>query len=140
PAIVASLLSVIVFDIVFVPHYYTFAVADAEYLLTFAGLLAVGLVISTLAARAREQELAARRRETQTAALYELSQKLAAVSELSQIAQTVVDHVQTTLGNAAALFLPTPDGEALTMQANTPAYQLEAEDDAVAYWVFHHGQ
>ena len=74
PAIVASLLSVIAFDIVFVPHYYTFAVADAEYLLTFAGLLAVGLVISTLVARAQEQAQAARRREAQTAVLYELNQ------------------------------------------------------------------
>lgn len=140
PAIIASLLSVIAFDVVFVPHYYTLAVADAEYLLTFAGLLAVGIVISTLAARAREQELAARRRERQTAALYELSQKLAAASELNQIAQTVVDHVQTTLGNAAALFLPNNKGEGLIMQASTPGYQLDAADDAVAHWVFHHGQ
>lgn len=140
PAIVASLLSVIAFDVVFVPPYYTLAVADAEYLLTFAGLLAVGLVISTLAARTREQELAARRREKQTAALYELSQKLAAADELNQIAQTVVDHVQTTLGNAAALFLPTTEGEGLIMKASTPGYQLGTTDDAVAHWVFHHGQ
>lgn len=65
PAILASVLSVLAFDIIFVRPYYTLAVEDAEYFLTFAGLLAVGLVISTLTARAREQEMAARRREQQ---------------------------------------------------------------------------
>ncbi len=140
PAVLASLLSVIIFDLIFVPPYYTFVVADAEYLLTFAGLLAVGLAISTLAARAREQELAARRREAQTAALYELSQKLAVVSELAPIAQVAVDHVQATLGNAAAIFFPDKQGNQLALQASTPTFQLEADGFAVVDWVFRHGQ
>ena len=90
PAIVASLISVIAFDVLFVPPYYALAIDDAQYLLTFAGLLAVSLVISTLTARAREQELAARRREAQTVALNELSQKLEASAEMPEIAQTAV--------------------------------------------------
>jgi two-component system sensor histidine kinase KdpD len=140
PAIMASFLSVIAFDVIFVPPYYTFVVADAEYLLTFAGLLAVGLVISTLAARAQEQALAARRREAQTSALYELSQRLANVSSLPEIAQTTVNHVQTTLNGPAALFLPDDTGEHLILQATTADFELETEGFAVADWVFRHGQ
>jgi two-component system sensor histidine kinase KdpD len=140
PAILASLLSVIAFDIIFVPPYYTFVVDDAEYLLTFAGLLAVGLVISTLTARAREQEIAARRRERQTAALYELSQKLAVVTDLSAIAQTAVNHMQETLGNPAALFLPDEVADGLMLRAKTVEFQLEKDSLAVARWVFRHKQ
>ncbi len=139
-AILASLLSVIAFDIIFVPPYYTFVVDDAEYLLTFAGLLAVGLVISTLTARAREQEIAARRRERQTAALYELSQKLAVVTDLNAIAQTAVNHMQETLSNPAALFLPYEETGDLMLQAKTVEFQLEKDSLAVAKWVFRHKQ
>jgi len=140
PAIMASFLSVIAFDVIFVPPYYTFVVADAEYLLTFAGLLAVGLVISTLAARAQEQARAARRREAQTAALYELNQRLANVSNLPDIALTAVNHVQATFNSPAALFLPDETNEHLTLQANTIGFDLEADGHAVADWAFRHGQ
>jgi two-component system sensor histidine kinase KdpD len=140
PAIFASLLSIIVFDIIFVPPYYTFLVADAEYLLTFSGLLAVGLVMSTLAARASEQALAARRREAQTAALYELSRGLAAASTPVDMAHTIVNHVRTAFDSPAALFLPDGAGERLTLQSSTPDFYPEADGRAVADWVFRHGQ
>ncbi|MEZ4591272.1 MAG: sensor histidine kinase KdpD [Chloroflexota bacterium] len=140
PAVLASLLSLIAFDIIFVPPYYAFAVDDAEYLLTFAGLLAVGLVISTLTARSREQEIAARRRERQTAALYELSQKLAAVTDLHTIGQTAVNHMQETMGNPAALFLPTGEENRLMLHAKTVEFQLEKDSLAVAAWVLRHKQ
>jgi two-component system, OmpR family, sensor histidine kinase KdpD len=140
PAIFASLLSVIVFDIIFVPPYHTFAVADAEYLLTFAGLLAVGLVISTLAARAQEQARAARQREAQTAALYELSRRLSSVSTLAEIAQTTVNHVQDTFDSPAAIFLPDETGQRLVLQAGTPGFEPENDGFPVADWVFRHGQ
>ena len=140
PAILASLLSVLVFDITFVPPYYAFAVDDAEYLLTFAGLLAVGLVISALTAHSRVQEIAANRREQQTAALYELSQKLAVVTDMNAIAQTAVNHMQDTLGNPAALFLPQSKKTGLKLQAKTAEFELEKDSLAVANWVLRHNQ
>jgi two-component system sensor histidine kinase KdpD len=109
-------------------------------LLTFAGLLAVGLVMSTLAAQAQEQAQAARRREAQTAALYELSQRLANVSNLPDIAQTIVVHVQTTFSSPTALFLPDETGERLLLQASTSSFELETDGYDVADWVFRHGQ
>ncbi|MFN2171871.1 MAG: DUF4118 domain-containing protein [Candidatus Promineifilaceae bacterium] len=144
PAIVASLLSVIAFDAIFVPPYYTLAFADAEYLLTFAGLLAIGLVISTLTARAREQELAARTREAQTVALYELSQKLASVTEMPEIADMAVQHVRATLGHPAALYL-SPAGSENSQNrpqllAATADFQMEEDALTVAEWVCKYGQ
>lgn len=58
PAVLTSVLSVGAFDYFFVPPKLTFAVADWQYLVTFAIMLVVGLVISglTTAVRASENE------------------------------------------------------------------------------------
>src|SRR5205085_6946106 len=55
PSLLASLLSVAAFDFFFVPPRFTFSVSDTQYLVTFAVMLAVGLVISDLANRIRAQ-------------------------------------------------------------------------------------
>src|SRR4051812_7576685 len=49
-AIATSILSVAAFDFFFVPPQLSLAVSDAQYLLTFAIMLAVALVISNLTA------------------------------------------------------------------------------------------
>ena len=53
PAILASVLGVLAFDFFFVPPRFTLTVDDTEYLLTFAGFLLVGWVISYLTALTR---------------------------------------------------------------------------------------
>jgi two-component system sensor histidine kinase KdpD len=55
PSLLASVLSVAAFDFFFIPPYYHFAVASAHYLLTFAIMLIVALVISGLTVRLRAQ-------------------------------------------------------------------------------------
>lgn len=55
PAITAAVLSVAAFDFLFVPPQGTFTVDDAQYLLTFAIMLAVALIISRLVESIRRQ-------------------------------------------------------------------------------------
>ena len=55
-ALFTSVLSVAAFDFFCVPHYFSFAVADSEYLITLAAMLAVALLISGMASRIRLQE------------------------------------------------------------------------------------
>jgi two-component system sensor histidine kinase KdpD len=59
PAAATAFISVVVFDYLFVPPQYSLNVHDTEYLLTFAGLLGVGLAISEFSARMRRNALAA---------------------------------------------------------------------------------
>jgi two-component system sensor histidine kinase KdpD len=138
PAILAAGLSVLAFDFFFVQPRLSFSVADTEYLLTFAGLFIVGLVISTLAARSREQAEAARRREVQAVALYELSRDLAGASELEEILQVVVRHVGEIFSREAAILLPA--GQALRPRAVSPGLALGEDELAVATWAFRQGQ
>ena len=83
PAIVATVLSVASFDLVFVPPQGRLTVDDVQYLLTFGIMLAVGLVISRLKqnvrARADEQaklEAAAQTERVRSALLASVSHDL----------------------------------------------------------------
>src|SRR5205823_1485633 len=61
PAIACAVASVMVFDFFFVPPYLSFAFNDVKYVLTFGVMLGIGLLISTLTARIREQLQSSRR-------------------------------------------------------------------------------
>ena len=77
PSVLASVLSVGLFDFLFVPPIYSFAVSDVQYLITFAVMLATALIISNLMARGRRQAFVARQRERRSGELYALSRELA---------------------------------------------------------------
>jgi len=141
PAIVASALSVLAFDFFFVVPYLTFVVSDTQYVLTFIGLFLVGLVISSLAVRAREQAEAARNREAQTAELYGLSRDLAAAFGLDDIVRVLIRHMEQTFGREAVVMLPGDSAVARPVpRAASADLTLDQQELAVADWVFRHGE
>jgi two-component system sensor histidine kinase KdpD len=128
------------FDFFFVPPRLTMAVADTQYLLTLAALLAVGLVISSLTARTREQAVAAERRETQTAELYALSRDLAVAVDLDTITQNVLTHVSQTFSREVVVLLPDASRHTVEPRALSSGFALNENELAVAAWAFQHGQ
>jgi len=138
PSVFAAVLSVLVLDFFFVMPLYTFVVADVEFLLTLVGLFVVGLVISGLVSRTREQAEVARRRQVQTAELYEFSRDLASATALEEIARFLVIHLGENFSREVAVLLPR-DGT-LTSVARTPGMMLGENDLAVATWCFQHQQ
>jgi two-component system sensor histidine kinase KdpD len=134
PATVTSLLGVLAFDYFFVPPRLTFAVTDSQYLITFAALFTVGIVISTLVTRARERAEAMRVRELQTASLYYLSRDLAAAAEIDMVMKAVVRNVEEALNARVALFLP--EGERLDIIAASEGLTFDTKEQAVADWAF----
>jgi two-component system sensor histidine kinase KdpD len=139
PSILAAVISVLAFDFFFVPPRYTFSVSEAEYLLTFIGLLLVGTVISYLTVQVREQADAAQAREVQSTALYELGRDLTAIIGLDDIAQTMITHISQTFDRDTAIFLPENDGQ-LKVRASSPGLSIADNELAVADWSFEHGQ
>lgn len=141
PAILSAILGVLVFDFFFVPPYLTLAVADTEYLLTFLGLLLVGLIISDLTARVREQIEAARRRERETSTLYALSRDLAIAADLEAETDAVTSHAGDTFGRDVIILLPeSKDSDVLCAHGSRSDLPLDEHELAVASWVFQHGQ
>jgi two-component system sensor histidine kinase KdpD len=109
-AILASVLSVVAFDLFFVSPYLSFAVTDLEYLITFAVMLVVALVISTLAVRLRQQAEAARQRERRTAALYAMSRELASTRATDGLLQAAARHIHEVFESQVSLLLPDATG------------------------------
>jgi two-component system sensor histidine kinase KdpD len=141
PAVLASILGVLAFDFFLIPPYITFAVSDTQYILTFIALFAVGLVISQLAARAREQADAAQRRQAETAILYNLSRSLAEAGGLDEILKVVIENTSQTFKRDALIFLPEPGQAQRLRQFGSPAGSpLDENEMAVAIWSFEHGE
>lgn len=138
PAVLSALLGVLAFDFFLVPPYYTFAVSDTQYVLTFFGLFLLGLIVSDLAARARDQAVAATRREAQTAALYDLSRELTSAPDLPGIVTIVIAQVERVFERGAVAFLP--QGGVLQPFAGVGTVEATEHDLAVATWAFEHGE
>jgi two-component system, OmpR family, sensor histidine kinase KdpD len=133
----AAVLSVAAFDFFFVPPYLTFAVRDTQYVVTFAVMLLVGLLISTLAARVKAQAEAARRREHRTQILYSMSRDLAAARTVEEISRATLRHVSDILQGPAEILLSGADGWLASSDVGTVA---QAHETAVAAWVLQHGR
>ncbi|WP_236026680.1 DUF4118 domain-containing protein [Geomonas diazotrophica] len=132
PAVLSAFLGVLAFDFYFVPPRLSFRIADKEYLVTFLALFTVGLVISSLVAKARESLEALRVRERQTASLYRLSRDLAAATDTVSLAAAAVANLEDSLGGQVALILGRE--EELALAAASSGFALPPEALQVAEW------
>jgi len=139
PSILASFLSVLVFDFFFIPPYLTMAVSDSEYILTFVGLFVVGFVISQLAARVRDQMEATQRRQVETTSLYGLSRDLATAEGMGSVLQAITSNIAQTFDREVVVFLPDERSKLKSFTA-TFDFTPGENDFAVARWAFDHGQ
>jgi two-component system, OmpR family, sensor histidine kinase KdpD len=140
PAALTSVLNVLAFAFCFVPPRFTFGFSDAEYLVTFAVMLIVALVIANLMASVRQQTRVAGARERRSALLYAMSRELAATRGLAAMAQAAVRHVAEIFECSAVVLLPDPSGK-LHFPTDPPLDQsLRGADLAVAQWVVDHGR
>lgn len=85
PAVLAAFLSVALFDFFFVPPRLTFAVADAQYVVTFLVMLAVALITGQLTAGLSRQAETASSEARRTRALYEMAKDLSGALNLAQV-------------------------------------------------------
>jgi two-component system sensor histidine kinase KdpD len=140
PSIMASVLSVAAFDFFFVPPYLTFAVSDTEYIVTFAVMLVVAIVISTLTTRIRAQAEASRQRERRTATLYAMMRDLVSQQELDALLRAAARHIAEVFGIRVAVYLPGPAGQLVCRAGDLVAGSADPSELAVARWVQEHGQ
>jgi two-component system sensor histidine kinase KdpD len=137
PAIFTAIIGVLAFDFFFIPPHMTFRVTDTEYLITFAGMIIVGALISLLVTSAREHAFAAQVRETETGTLYALSQDLAVATDADSIITAVTRNIQEIFQWESVVFLP--EKEHLIDHPSGTGLVLTADDIAVATWAFQHG-
>lgn len=140
PSALASILSVAAFDFFFVPPYFTFAVSDAQYVLTFGVMLVVALVISNLAVRIRQQAELARYREHRTGVLYSMSRDLAIHRGTGMLAQLAAKHLRDVFDAQVAIFLADADKRVQLQRGELLVFELEPKEAGVAQWVYDHNE
>ncbi|MDZ4818567.1 MAG: sensor histidine kinase KdpD [Planctomycetota bacterium] len=140
PAILASVLAVLVFDFFFVPPFHTFAVSDAQYVVTFAVMLIIGIVISTLTSRLRAQVESTRLRESRTAALYELGKKLSSLYGNVFLASAAGVQIAEMLSAEVAIYLQQSSETAEVVYGQNSVIAKHAVSLPVAQWVIQHDQ
>jgi two-component system sensor histidine kinase KdpD len=138
PSLFAAIAGVLAFDFFLVPPYLTLAVSDTQYLVTFAMLFIVSLVISSLTAQGREQAEAAIRRESQTSALYNLGRDLTSATDLKHITDIIISHISQAFDRDVAIFLP--ENKQMLTFASSPNYEPDENELAVAAWSFEHDE
>ncbi|MCK6393295.1 two-component system sensor histidine kinase KdpD [Zoogloea sp.] len=138
PAVMASFLSVAIFDFFFVPPRMSFAVSDVQYLMTFAVMLVVGLVVGQLTAGYKYQAYVAGSRASRVRALYEMSRDLSAALLPEQIAEIGERFLVAEMG-ARSAFLLTDDVDHLQAPIFASA-GLPEIDPGIAQWAFDHAE
>ena len=140
PAVLASFLSVAAFDFFFVPPYFTFAVSDTQYLVTFVVMLLVALITSNLTVRIHEQAEAARERERRTAALYAMSRELVMHRLVDNLIRVASRHIREMFKGQIAVLLPDAAGRLMMPRGEQVSFVFDSKNKGVAQWAFDHGQ
>jgi len=138
PAVLASVLSVTLFDFLFVPPRFSLAVGDVQYVVTLGVMLAVALITAQLTAGLGRQALLASRQERETRSLYELARDLAGAVSTDQVAAITERFVFDAFGMHALLLLPGADG-VLAAAGGDPG-RLAYLEERLAIHAYQHGE
>ncbi len=131
----ASVLSVLAFDFFFIPPRYTFAVQDSQYVLSFAIMLTVALLISGLAFRLRGEATSSRERERRSAVLYELSRDLAKTRSRREIAAIAAREIGALFGAEATVLISDESGQLEVLARSASGWEEAPTEQIVAKWV-----
>jgi two-component system, OmpR family, sensor histidine kinase KdpD len=140
PAIATAVINVLVFDFFFVPPYLQFAVSDAQYVLTFAVMLIIGIIISTLTVRIKDQLRAARQLQRRTDALFRLTKQLTEVAGPEFLVRTAGQQLQTIFDGEAVIFVREGSGPVQLRHGEKTSIAQNEVNGTVAQWVADHDQ
>ena len=138
-AFLTSVLSVAAFDYFCVPPYFTLVVADYQYLVTFAVMLTVALIVSSLTVRIRDQAARAVDREARTQALYGFTRELAAQPRVFDVASRAAELTSEAFRCPAMILLP--EARRITFRRRTSTQPIAPlTEEGIAQWAFDHDQ
>ncbi len=135
PAVLAAFLGVALFDLFFVPPRFSLAVSDVQYLVTFAVMLVVALVVGQLTAGLKVQAAAAMQRERRVRSLYDMSRDLSAALLPEQVGEIAARFLRAEF-RARSSLLVADDTNHLEPLAGAEA----PVDLGVAQWSFDHAE
>lgn len=131
PAALAAFLSVAEYDFFFVPPRFSFAVSDLQYLVTFAVMLTVALIIGQLAANLRHEARVAAHREGRARALYEFSRRLSSALQTDEVIGRSIDAIENAFRCEATILVADGNDDLIIPSNLTARPNFEP---AIAQW------
>jgi two-component system, OmpR family, sensor histidine kinase KdpD len=139
PSLFACAVSVLAYNFFFLPPIYTFTIADPENVVALFFFLIVAVIASNLAARARNQLVAARARARTNEELFGFSRKLAAIGSLDDLLWATVYQIAHMLKLRVVILMPSVNG--IEVKAGYPPEdRLDEADLAAARWTWEHNR
>jgi two-component system sensor histidine kinase KdpD len=137
PGIVAAVLNVLAFDFFFVPPRFTLMPEHPHHIITFAVMLAVGVIIGQLVGNMRFQARVATHREKRARTLYDFAQDLAQLQSTSQVIEKTEEFMSRHFRARVAVLVPDATGALVSPTArgmNNPF------DSTTAQWAYDRAQ
>lgn len=139
--ILASCLTVLVFNYFFTIPYYTLHAIQEGYPVTFVIMLLVALITSALTVRIKTQARLAVEREHRTEVLYEINKKLLASRDYNETIELINAYMVKIFGRSAIFYRQDPeDHKSETFQQSAldrdASFLMSESEWAVAHWVF----
>lgn len=139
PAIFASLLSFLAYNFFFVEPVHTFTVAQPHEVLALLIFLAIAILTSAIAGRAREQASAAVAQARANRRLYEFARRLSGLAEPDAVAEGAAVELHGAL-KRPALILLARDGDLALRAAWPPEDELDPAAMSAARWAYERGE
>ena len=135
PAVMAAILGVGLFDFFFVPPRFSFAVSDVQYVVTFAVMLLVALVMGRLTAGLKVQAESAAQREHRVRGLFEMARDLSAALLPEQVAEIGARFLQAEFAAQSTLLAADERDQLQALPGGTAPVDM-----GVAQWCFNRGE
>lgn len=138
PVLVASLLSAVIMNYLFIPPQGTYVVSAQEEFFWFAVLFVTAVVTGVIASRIRGREALLIKRDESTQTIYEIVREIASAPSTPDLLIAIKARLSTLLEGKCDIILKAIDG-GLNLE-NAPNYLKDEKEVAVATWVFNNGK
>ncbi|HEK25359.1 MAG TPA: sensor histidine kinase KdpD [Hydrogenobaculum sp.] len=129
--IFATLVSIIIFDYFFIPPYYSFAISDINYFLSYTVFAVMIVFINLLSVRLKRNLKQLQKSEEKSNVLFELSRKLLRINSKEECISITVRYVKIFVEDVA-IFLK--DKENIHIQAVTKNMNINERVKTIVQW------
>jgi two-component system sensor histidine kinase KdpD len=133
-----AVLSVLIFDFLFVEPYYTFTITDWEYFIAFIGYVITALIVSSLTTRLRDLVPQIRQSEAEVGETSGLSRELAKAKTRKDAFRALANQMNNFGPGAFAVL--SYDNTGVHIEAGDSDYPLNEKERTIAIWAYNNGQ
>ncbi|MEI6080462.1 MAG: DUF4118 domain-containing protein, partial [bacterium] len=130
-----ALLSGFIWDYLFIPPRYTFAIASAEDWMMLMMYLVAAVVIGGLTRKLKNKQSILESRETTNTELYHFTKDVSVARDLDSIVRSAMNHITPVFGTRAGILLKSfSDQGEIALHEDSSLY-LNQKDLSIAKWV-----